>query len=203
MHIEPLIKKCQAGDSGAFEQLLELHYDTIYRFAYRWSQDQHNAEDITQQACLKLARSIKQYDGRSSFTSWLYPLVINCAKDFYKSPTQHNTREESDTNTQERKTEDRSEQRVYAQQILEHIEHLQSDFKDALIMVYGTGLSHADAASQLGVKESTISWRIHQARKLLKQIFSSSQLNNSSTYSKTGQKNTEGDTSLESSRGTL
>ncbi len=192
MQIEQLVKKCQAGDSGAFERLLELHYDTIYRFAYRWSQDQHNAEDIAQQASLKLARSIKQYDGRSSFTSWLYPLVINCAKDFYKSPTQHNTREESDVDKQESKTEDRTEQRVYARQILEHIEHLQSDFKDALIMVYGTGLSHADAASQLGVKESTISWRIHQARKLLKQTFSSSQLNS---------QNTLGDTSLDSSRG--
>ncbi len=202
MQIEQLIKKCQAGDSSAFEQLLEMHYETIYRFAYRWSGDQHNAEDITQQACLKLARSIKQYDGRSSFTSWLYPLVINCAKDFYKSPTQHNTREEPETDEHESKTNDRTEQRVYAQQILEHIQHLQSDFKDALIMVYGTGLSHADAASKLGVKESTISWRIHQARKLLKQTFSSSQLNSSGTLSKTGQKSTEGETRLDSSRGT-
>lgn len=201
MQLEQLIKKCQAGDSHAFEQLLELHYNTIYRFAYRWSRDQHNAEDITQQACLKLARSIKQYDGRSSFTSWLYPLVINCAKDFYKSPTQHNTREEAEADEHESKTDDRSEQRVYAQQILAHIEHLQSDFKDALIMVYGTGLSHADAASQLGVKESTVSWRIHQARALLKQTFSSSQLNSSSALGKTKQKNIKGEISPESSRG--
>ncbi len=203
MPIEQLVKRCQAGDSRAFEQLLEMHYETIYRFAYRWSRDQYNAEDITQQACLKLARSIKQYDGRSSFTSWLYPLVINCAKDFYKSPTQHNTREEPETDEREAKTDDRTEQRVYAQQILEHIQHLQSDFKDALIMVYGTGLSHADAASKLGVKESTISWRIHQARKLLKQTFSSSQLNSSNALIKTGQKSTEGKTSLNSSRGTV
>jgi len=194
MPIEQLIKKCQAGDSKAFEQLLELHYDTIYRFAYRWSRDQHNAEDITQQACLKLARSIKQYDGRSSFTSWLYPLVINCAKDFYKSPTQHNTREESEPDSDLSKTDDRNEQRLYAQQILEHIEHLQNDLKDALIMVYGTGLSHAVAAKQLGVKESTISWRIHQARKLLKETFSSSQLNTPSI---------SGEVCLESNRGTL
>jgi RNA polymerase sigma-70 factor (ECF subfamily) len=169
-----LINRCQHGKADAFEQLLELHYDTIYRFAYRWCGDQHNAQDITQLACMKLARSIKQFQHQSSFTSWLYRLVINCAKDFYKSPTQRNQREESDQDIDFDSSQPGSnEQRVYAQQILEHINHLQEDLKDTLILVYGSGLSHKDAANTLGVKESTISWRIHEARKLLKQKFTS------------------------------
>lgn len=170
-----LIRKCQSGNAEAFEQLLGLHYDTIYRFAYRWCGDQHNAQDITQLACIKLARSITQFEGQSSFTSWLYRLVINCAKDFYKSPTQHNKREESDDKI-DSSVSDNSEQRLYAQQILEHISQLQVDLKDTLILVYGTGLSHSDAADRLGVKESTVSWRVHEARKLLKKTFTSSSL---------------------------
>jgi len=112
-------------------ELLNQHYDTIYRFAYRWCGDQINAQDITQQACIKLANSISQFEFKSSFSSWLYRLVINCAKDFYKSP-------------------------------------------NTLILVFGKGLTHLQAAKQLDIKESTVSWRIHEARKLLKQTFHSS-----------------------------
>ncbi len=174
-----LIDKCQAGDASAFEQLLGMHYDTIYRFAYRWCGDQHNAQDITQLACIKLARSIDQFKQQSSFTSWLYRLVINCAKDFYKSPTQGKPRETSSERLRHESdvdAADYSEQRVYARQILEHINNLQQDLKDTLILVYGTGLSHSEAAKRLGVKESTISWRVHQARKLLKKKFTSSSI---------------------------
>lgn len=174
-----LINKCQTGDARAFEQLLGMHYDTIYRFAYRWSGDQHNAEDITQLSCIKLARSIAQFKGESSFTSWLYRLVINCAKDFYKSPNQHNRREESDEYACDEAStsiSDKSERQFYAQQILEHINELKEDLKETLILVYGTGLSHSDAAKRLGIKESTVSWRVHEARRLLKATFTSSSL---------------------------
>ena len=173
MNNDRLIKRCQKGDKNAFEQLLNEHYDTIYRFAYRWCGDQANAQDITQQACLKLANSITQFEFKSSFNSWLYRLVINCAKDFYKSPKQHNLREEqSDDLEQFHNSGSQFEQRLYSQQILEHINTLQDDLKDTLILVFGKGLTHLQAAEQLNIKESTVSWRIHEARKLLKQTFS-------------------------------
>lgn len=171
-----LIKKCQSGDANAFETLINQHYDTIYRFAYRWCGDQANAQDITQNACLKLARSIGQFRYESSFTSWLYQLVINCAKDFYKSPSQHNIREEQQDNLDVRANDDAHAKRLYAQQILEHIGQLQEDLKDTLILIYGTGLNHRQAAKQLNIKESTVSWRVHEARKLLKQTFHSTDI---------------------------
>lgn len=172
-----LINQCQNGNSKAFEELLNRYYDTIYRFAYRWCGDQHNAQDITQSACLKLAKSLSTFDKRSSFTSWLYRLVINCAKDFYKSPTQHNVREQYDPEAEQISADDHT-RRLYAQQVLEHIDTLSPDLKDTLILIHGTGLSHQAAAIQLGIKESTVSWRIHEARKILKQTFSSSTLAN-------------------------
>lgn len=179
MNEKSLISSCQSGDKNAFNTLLKLHYDNIYRTAYRWCGDQANAQDITQIACMKLARSIVKFKFESSFSSWLYRLTINCAKDFYKSPSQHNVREEQCDNleTSASKTPDRSASRLYAKQILEHINHLQADLKDALLLVYGQGLSHAQAALELDIKESTVSWRIHEARKLLKQTFLSADIN--------------------------
>ena len=176
MSIDALIKQCQSGDAKAFEVLINQHYDTIYRFSYRWCGDQTNAQDITQNACLKLARSINQYRFDSSFTTWLYQLTINCAKDFYKSPTQHNVREEQHDNLELNSRADGNAKRLYAQQILEHITQLQDDLKDTLILIYGTGLNHQQAAKQLNIKESTVSWRVHEARKLLKQTFNSSNI---------------------------
>lgn len=170
-----LIKQCQQGNSNAFDQLLNQHYETMYRFAYKWCGDQHNAQDITQTACIKLAKSIKQFDFKASFTSWLYRLVINCAKDFYKSPTQYNRREESDESVSQ-VHEDRHAERLYARQIMEHIGSLQEELRDTLILVFGSGLNHQQTAQRLQIKESTVSWRVHEARKQLKQAFSSSTL---------------------------
>lgn len=181
-----LIKKCQSGDKQAFEMLINRHYDTIYRFAYRWCGDQTNAQDITQNACLKLARSIQQYRFEASFTSWLYQLVINCAKDFYKSPSQHNVREEQHDDLDINSSTDNNAKRIYAQQILEHITQLQDDLKDTLILIYGTGLNHQQAAQQLNIKESTVSWRVHEARKLLKQTFNSSNIDDAPSIETAG-----------------
>ena len=46
-----------------FETLLNVHYERIYRFAYRWCGNATDAEDITQLACIKLARTIGQFRG--------------------------------------------------------------------------------------------------------------------------------------------
>jgi len=167
---DALIKQCHNGDPLAFEQLLNACYDTIYRFAYRWCGDQHNAQDITQQACIKLARAIHQFRFESSFTTWLYRLVINTAKDYYKSPNQLN-RDDLIDEEQQQGHSDRAAQRLYAQQILEHINTLQDDLKETIILVFGSGMTHGQAAERLSIKESTVSWRIHEARKRLKQTF--------------------------------
>jgi len=176
MNDRDLVERCQRGDKSAFELLLNQHYKGIYNIAYRWCEDQHNAQDITQQACLKLSRSIQQFQFKSSFTSWLYRLVINCAKDYYKSPSQFNTREHTDCEA-DKISDDRTNQRLYAQQILQYISDLKEDLKDSLILVHVQGLSHSQAAAELGVKESTISWRVHEARKNLKHTFQTSALN--------------------------
>ena len=70
---------------------------------------------------------------------------------------------------------------LFSQQILHYISDLQEDLKDSLILVHVQGLSHAEAAKELGVKESTISWRVHEARKNLKQTFQTSALIDQST----------------------
>ncbi len=179
MSSSALIRRCQNGDRAAFNELVTEQYDVIYRIAFKWCSDQHNAEDIAQLACIKLAKSIQQFRFEASFSSWLYRLVVNCAKDFYKSPT-HSAKDQSTTPSQnESQNADQAKQERlhYARQILEHIGHLPQDLQDALVLVFGNGLNHKQAAKELNIKESTVSWRVHEARKLLKATFESATLN--------------------------
>ncbi len=79
----------RAGTPQSFADLLDLYYDTIHRFAWKWCGHAANADDIAQLACLKLANSLAQYRFQAAFTSWLYRLVISCAQDWQRSQQRH------------------------------------------------------------------------------------------------------------------
>lgn len=164
---EALIKAAQAGDQHAFEQLLTAHYDTLYRFAYRWCGNRTDAEDITQQACIKLAQSIGQFRFEAAFSSWLYRLVINCAKDWYKSQNRHAHDNIDNWIEPERTPDQTAENSIYLQQLLHMLDQMAEGFKETALLVHGEGLSHAEAAAILQLKESTVSWRLHEIRKQL------------------------------------
>ena len=164
MHEDALIRKAQQGDAEAFEQLLVRHYDTVFKFAYKWCGNRDDAEDITQQACIKLARSLAQFRFESAFTSWLYRLVINCAKDWSRSQRRHIDQvENTDVNGQA--TANTAETQVYLWQILYQLDSLPDGIKETLLLVHAEGLTHSEAAKVLEVKESTVSWRLHEFRK--------------------------------------
>jgi len=162
-----LIRAAQAGDGHAFAQLLADSYDSIYRFAYRWCGNQADAEDITQQACIKLGQTIGQFRFEAAFNSWLYRLVINCAKDWYKSQNRHQHDNIDDWIEPERAPDQTAENSIYLQQLLRLLEQMAEGFKETALLVHGEGLSHAEAAAILQLKESTVSWRLHEIRKQL------------------------------------
>ena len=164
-----LAKAAASGNHSAFETLVSRHYGTIYRMAYKWCGNQADAEDITQNACIKLARAIGSFRGEAAFTSWLYRLVINTAKDWQRQQAASNNRTAMGDNRIA--TETPADDAVYAQQVIASIHQLPEGEKEALLLVVGEGLSHREAAEIIGCKESTVSWRIHEARKKLNKLF--------------------------------
>jgi RNA polymerase sigma-70 factor (ECF subfamily) len=162
---DALIRAAQSGDADAFEQLLEAHYDTLYRFAYKWSGNRADAEDITQQACLKLARALSSYRFESAFTSWLYRVVVNCAKDWARAQDRHAAEDIDTVAEQGGSAPDSVERQAYTWQLLHKLEDLPEGIKETLLLVHAEGLTHLEAAEALDVKESTVSWRLHEFRK--------------------------------------
>jgi RNA polymerase sigma-70 factor (ECF subfamily) len=158
-----LIRRAQAGDAAAFASLVDAHYDTIHRFAWKWCGHAANAEDIAQLACIKLAGSLTQFRFQAAFTSWLYRLVISCAQDWQRGQQRH----EHEALPEDEPAADasRTEDGIYLAQLLEQLDELGEGMRATALLVHAEGLSHAEAGAILGVSESTISWRVHTIRK--------------------------------------
>ncbi len=142
---------------------MELHYDTIFRFAWKWCGTVVDAEDIAQQACMKLANSLGQFRFEAAFTSWLYRLVITCAQDWERSQQRHDHDVPPERALGPGET--RAEDEIYLRQVLAQLDDLGEGMRAAALLVHAEGLSHAQAGEILGVSESTISWRLHTIRK--------------------------------------
>ena len=162
-HLTGLIRRAQGGDVASFAELLDLHYDTIYRFAWKWCGHRTNAQDIAQQSCIKLAATLTQFRFQAAFTSWLYQLVIRCAQDWQRSQRRHD--HDALPDTEPTADADRTEDSIYLAQLFEQLDELGEGMRETALLVHAAGLSHAEAGQILGVAEATISWRVHAIRK--------------------------------------
>jgi len=158
-----LIRRAQGGDVPSFAELIDRHYDTIYRIAWKWCGHRANAEDIAQLACIKLAGSLAKFRFQAAFTTWLYQLVIHCAQDWQRTQQRHDHDALPDLTPMPDSA--RTEDHIYLAQLLEQLDELGEGMKDTALLVHAEGLSHAEAGAVLGVSESTISWRVHAIRK--------------------------------------
>ncbi len=166
-----LAKRAANGDAAAFSRLLERHYMTIYRFAYKWTGARADAQDVAQEVCLKLARALGSFHAESSFTTWLYRVVVNAAKDFHTSRKRRTANESAFAEHQDMESGAHTqEDAALAGEIFRAIHQLPEVYRDAVLLVMAEGISHKQAGEILGCAEGTISWRISEAKKQLQGI---------------------------------
>ena len=72
-----IIRKAQAGDERAFARLVKDYESVVYSFAYKVCHDKDKAEEAWQDTFVNVFRKLKQFDGKSKFTTWLYSIVVN------------------------------------------------------------------------------------------------------------------------------
>jgi len=78
------VRKVQAGETEAFEVLVRRHEKTIFNLLYRWLGDYDEAAETAQEVFLSAYRSIRKFRGDSQFSTWLYRIAINHAKNRQK-----------------------------------------------------------------------------------------------------------------------
>lgn len=78
---ESLLERYIAGDDAAFGELVGRYEEKLFAFIARMTGDNHLAEDIFQQVFIKVAKNAAAFDGRASFSTWLYRIARNAALD--------------------------------------------------------------------------------------------------------------------------
>jgi RNA polymerase sigma-70 factor (ECF subfamily) len=78
---DALVQAARAGDMVAFEELVARHRDKIYARAYTMMRNEDEAVDLSQEAWVKGWQRLEQFQGESSFTTWMTRIVINLCLD--------------------------------------------------------------------------------------------------------------------------
>ncbi|HWO40385.1 MAG TPA: sigma-70 family RNA polymerase sigma factor [Candidatus Eisenbacteria bacterium] len=81
---EEIVALCQQGKSEVFDILVGRYMERAYRIALDFTHDPEEAKDLSQDAFLRAFSRIKQFDGRSTFYTWFYRLVVNICLDYMR-----------------------------------------------------------------------------------------------------------------------
>ena len=171
---EELVRRINNGSTEAYRELVERHYDRMIRvatpFLKKTKDDvkgEEDVKDVVQGVYANLPIKIKSFKGDSLFTTWLSTVTINSCKDLKKKEGRSNKTFYSDSKIELQADEgnDRIKDNNW---LLTQIALLPSPLKETAFLVYIEGYTHAEAAKLQGVKESTISWRISEIKRILR-----------------------------------
>jgi len=168
--LDQLVRRAKSGNRAAFSALIADHYDMIHRVAWKWCGDGHEAEDVAQEVCVKLATAISGFDGRAAFSSWVYRIVINTVRDRQRSAVRRKALAVAHLELAETEDAAGQEEALAAQELWQAVRQLPAKQRDAVLLIYAEEKTHAEAATILGIKEATVSWHVHEARKALRRL---------------------------------
>jgi RNA polymerase sigma-70 factor (ECF subfamily) len=166
-----LLARIQDGSQAAFGELVRRHTDRFYRLAYRYLQDKGGAEDVVQDAFLKLWEDPARWqpDRSTKFTTWFYRIVVNLCLDSQKKKRPLPLDEDAPI-IDERNPPDEEMMRLQQQRILEkEIAALPERQRAALNLCFDQGLTNQEAADVMGIKLKALQSLIMRAKTTLKE----------------------------------
>jgi len=176
--IDPLIERCLKGDQRAWDDIVRLYWRKVFNVAYKFVGRQDEAEDLTQDIFLKLFKSLKTFDRRANFSTWLISVSRNLCIDHYRS-----TRREHDMVTHDvdvvslarpsgvDSPQAALEQRDRVALLRAALDTLAPSLRTAVMLRDIQELSYQEIADRLGVPEGTVKSRINRGRtELARQI---------------------------------
>ncbi|CCD85858.1 putative RNA polymerase, sigma-24 subunit, ECF subfamily [Bradyrhizobium sp. ORS 285] len=162
---DDLVWLATQGNRAAFEALLRRHYDLMHRVAWRMTGSRTDAQDICQDVCCALVERIASFRGDAKFTTWLIGIVRNACHDHHR---RHSTlaRLKGHLAVLARMAALPDGRDLFRRSWLaSELAQLSPLLRETVVLVVGEGMTHAEAATALGVSESTISGRMHEVRR--------------------------------------
>jgi len=94
------VAQALGGDQEAFRVLFERHSRSLFRLAFRMTGNEHDAEEVVQEALLRAYRRLDKFEARSNFGTWLYRIAVNCSLDMMRKRGPENKLRQQPTATE-------------------------------------------------------------------------------------------------------
>lgn len=174
-----LTSAAQAGDRGALDELLRRHYDRIFGVCRRITGNDSDAADAAQEALISVVRSLPRFDGRSSFSTWVYRIATNASLDELRRRRRRpmlTALDDSGRAPLDAVDPDAGERIDAIADRLEldaALSDLPLDFRVPIVLRDIAGLDYAEIADTLGIPSGTVKSRIARGRASLATSLSS------------------------------
>lgn len=162
-----LVRRAVDGDVDAFTKLLREHDDRMRAVAFRLVGSEPAMDDVLQSAYLKAHRALPGFRAEADFATWLHRIVVNTAYDHLRRLGRRS--EVPLQAVPEPIAAGSMEDRLaLGTQLQEALATLTPEFRAAVVLVDGEGLSYAEAAEALGIERGTLASRLNRARAQLR-----------------------------------
>jgi len=172
-----LVRRAKNGDLEAFMVLVKRYEKPIYQLIYRLAGNREDAADLTQETMLRAFKGLSEFREKASFHTWLHRIAVNLSLNFLKkNRLQRNQLEYLDQRINEDtglSTDMMAETWPATEELKKKLDEALNElpliYKATFSLVVFQGMSHREAAEALGCSEGTVSWRIHEVRKMLRE----------------------------------
>lgn len=175
----PLVKRAQEGDTAAFDELVQKHSGKLYGLVYNMTSNHEDTNDLLQDIFAKAYRSLKRFQGKSAFYTWIYSISVNMTLNFLKKRNRQkkfslddvdlNIQNDPDFIEQTAKSDPVKEVNISElQQRLNDAMHQLSDDHRAVVTMFDImGMPHNEIAKILKVSPGTVRSRLFYAHRQL------------------------------------
>jgi len=176
---DTLVGRVRGGDSAAFSKLVERYQRRIQQLALSFVRNEHDAQDVVQDAFLRVHLGLRAFRGSSSFYTWLYRIVVNLAIDAKRRPYRQRVAWETIAETADDsralelpRIRNSDPHEAMTRVELDHrltvaIAHLPSYHRAVIIMREVDGMSYQEMAECLHISKGTVMSRLFHARRRL------------------------------------
>ncbi len=156
-----------------WDELVSQHSSRVYRWAYRLTGNQHDAEDLTHDVFVRVFRSLSTYRP-GSFEGWLHRITTNLFLDSVRKRSRQRTVALSSDAAENVVARDADPAQLLADGALdadvqEALDAMAPDFRTAVLLADLEGLSYEEISDRLGIKMGTVRSRIHRGRRQLRE----------------------------------
>ena len=178
MKEQALVKEILAGRHELYRELVSAYQQKVFSVAIKIAKHPKDAEDIAQEVFIQAFRSLASYDGKSSFSTWLYRITVNKGIDWQRKQKRMTEHLEQSSNLVETTAENRVEanpiahllQKDQQNTMQKMLTKLPEIYQNVVQLYYFEHLSYQQIAFQLGIEVKTVESRLYRAKGLLKEI---------------------------------